>query len=65
VSRALRLVFGLTAAAAALPALAQEGAPQTLFTNVNVFDGTSDALIAGGNVLVEGNMIAVVSADPI
>jgi hypothetical protein len=55
----------LTAAAAALPALAQEGAPQTLFTNVNVFDGTSDALIAGGNVLVEGNMIAVVSADPI
>ena len=36
-----------------------------LFTNVSVFDGTSDALIANGNVLVEGNMIKAVSADPI
>jgi len=36
-----------------------------LFTNVNVFNGTSDALIANGNVLVEGNMIKAVSADPI
>jgi imidazolonepropionase-like amidohydrolase len=38
---------------------------QILFTNVNVFDGTSEGLLANANVLVEGNMIAAVSVDPI
>jgi len=31
--------------------------PQVLFTNVNIFDGKSDALAEGMSVLVEGNLI--------
>ena len=40
-------------------AIAQEKKPkpQILFTNVNVFDGTSDTLAKGMSVLVEGNLI--------
>ncbi|MCP4391262.1 MAG: amidohydrolase family protein, partial [Gammaproteobacteria bacterium] len=34
-----------------------EPLPQTLFTNVNVFDGTNEALIENARVLVEGNLI--------
>ncbi len=46
-------------------ALAQDEAPKrTLFTNVQIFDGVSEARMAG-NVLVEGNLIKQVSADPI
>jgi imidazolonepropionase-like amidohydrolase len=43
----------------AQPALAQEegASPQTLFTNVNVFDGKSEKLAEGQDVLVEGNLI--------
>jgi imidazolonepropionase-like amidohydrolase len=63
--RLLPLLAGLAAVATTAAALAQHAAPQTLFINVNVFDGRSDVLIANGNVLVEGNMIAAVSADPI
>jgi hypothetical protein len=38
-------------------ALAQDDAPkQTLFTNVNVFDGHAEELAMGMNVLVEGNL---------
>jgi imidazolonepropionase-like amidohydrolase len=45
-------------------ALAQNGdAPaQTLITNVNVWDGTSDQLATGQDVLVEGNLIKQVGA---
>ena len=41
------------------PALAQEGQAvhQTLFTNFNVFDGKSENLTMGQDVLVEGNPI--------
>ena len=39
--------------------------PQVLFTNVNIFDGFSEDLIKGANVLVEGNVITTVSTDPI
>ncbi len=35
--------------------------PQVLFKNVNVFDGKSDMLRKGMNVLVEGNLIKTVS----
>ncbi len=38
---------------------------QVLFTNVNVFDGTSETLAPGMNVLVEGNLIKSISATPI
>ncbi len=34
-----------------------------LFTNVNVFDGTSDKLAAGQNVLIEGNLIKEISPN--
>jgi imidazolonepropionase-like amidohydrolase len=46
-------------------ALAQDEAPkQTLFTNVQIFDGVSEERLAG-NVLVEGNLIKQVSAEAI
>jgi len=38
---------------------------QTLFTNVNVFDGVNEQLIENASVLVEGNMITAVSAKPL
>ena len=37
----------------------------TLFQNVRIFDGKSDKLTAPSNVLVRGNMIEKISADPI
>jgi imidazolonepropionase-like amidohydrolase len=54
----LKFVFtGLMAVIIALPAAAQDEAPQqTLITNVNIFDGKSDRLTAG-SVLIEGNLI--------
>ncbi|MEP2783497.1 MAG: amidohydrolase family protein [Pseudoruegeria sp.] len=45
----------------ALSVQAQDAAEQTLFTNVNIFDGISETLIQGGSVLVEGNLIKQVS----
>ena len=47
-----------------LPAYAQDKLFQTLFTNVNVFDGVNEARIENANVLVEGNLIKSVSAGP-
>ena len=38
---------------------------QILFTNVNVYDGVTPQLMMDANVLVEGNLIAEVSTDPI
>ncbi len=35
--------------------------PQTLFINVKIFDGTSDQLITGRDVLVEGNKIVKIA----
>ena len=47
-------------------ATAQDNAPrQVLFTNVNIFNGVDRALIKNGSVLVEGNLIKAVSAQPI
>ena len=46
-------------------ALAQDDAPkQTLFTNVEIFDGVNEERMAG-NVLIEGNIIKQVSAEVI
>ncbi len=54
------VVLGATSAAA------QQSAPQQiLFTNVNVFDGSSEQLMMNANVLVEGNLIKTVSAQRI
>lgn len=47
-------------------AVAQDVSSQfLLITNVNVWDGTSDALAPGMNVLVEKNLIKQISADSI
>ncbi|MGD1984257.1 MAG: amidohydrolase family protein [Chromatiaceae bacterium] len=42
-----------------------EEKPQTLFTNVNIYDGLTPKLIENANVLVEGNLIKAVSTNPI
>jgi imidazolonepropionase-like amidohydrolase len=42
----------------------EESKPITLFTNVQVFDGTSDKLIKA-DVLVEGNLIKQISKEPL
>ncbi len=42
-----------------------QDAPQTLFTNVHVFDGVAEQRIENANVLVEGNLIKTVSTAPI
>ncbi|MFC3612792.1 amidohydrolase family protein [Lutimaribacter marinistellae] len=46
-------------------ALAQDSLPQTLFTNVHVFDGINEQRIENASVLVEGNLIKTVSTDAI
>ncbi|MDV7142001.1 amidohydrolase family protein [Tropicimonas sp. TH_r6] len=63
----LASVAGLALAAGiATTASAQDGAPrQVLFTNVNIFDGVSEALVENGSVLVEGNLIKTVSTEAI
>ena len=43
-------------------ALAQDGTP-ILFTNVNLFDGTSETLIEDANVVVTGNKITAISTE--
>ena len=45
--------------------LAQEDPMPILFTNVNVWDGRSDALLEGANVVVTGNLITAVSQEPL
>jgi len=51
------LSFGVNAA--------DDAPAQILITNVNIFDGKSDALSATSNVLIEGNMIKQISAEAI
>ncbi|MCP4303774.1 MAG: amidohydrolase family protein, partial [bacterium] len=47
-------------------AVAQEEAlQQTLFTNVNIFDGVNEQRIENASVLVEGNLIKTISTDAI
>jgi imidazolonepropionase-like amidohydrolase len=45
--------------------VAQDEDLPILFTNVNVFDGVNEALIENANVLVQGNLIAKVSEEPL
>jgi len=63
-----RLIFHVTTVLIALflslPASAQgDAARSVLFTNVNVFDGKSEELANGINVLVEGNLIKQIGPD--
>ncbi len=50
---------------AAVPLAAQEAENAILFTNVNIFDGSSESLQNGMNVLVEDNLISQISSSPI
>ena len=50
---------------AASVSFAQDALPQTLFTNVHVFDGVNEARIENASVLVEGNLIKEVSTEAI
>jgi imidazolonepropionase-like amidohydrolase len=63
-------MFCRTSAAAAILCLAHtahaaEPPALTLFENVRIFDGKTDALSASMNVLVRGNTIEKISKDPI
>ena len=59
----MSIVF-LFVVALAAPAFAQGAeTSRVLFTNVNVWDGTSDGLASGQSVLVEGNLIKQVGAN--
>jgi imidazolonepropionase-like amidohydrolase len=64
-TRALILTWVAMFAFLATAANAQEDKPkpQTLFTNVNVFDGKSEKLAMGMNVLVEGNLIKTIGDE--
>jgi imidazolonepropionase-like amidohydrolase len=50
-------LLALMANSAPLAAAEEKPKPQTLFTNVNIFDGKSDTLAEGMSVLVEENLI--------
>ncbi|WP_425045082.1 amidohydrolase family protein [Primorskyibacter sp. S87] len=55
-----KIAVGLFAVSAVIagPALSQDEQRQVLFIGCNVFDGVSESLTEGRNVLVEGNLIA-------
>ncbi|WP_197273816.1 metal-dependent hydrolase family protein [Porphyrobacter sp. AAP60] len=62
-----RIVFtwlGVFAAVCAAPLAAQdEPVAEVIFTDVRIFDGTSDRLSPATNVLVRGNIIAAIGAE--
>ncbi|WP_180898028.1 metal-dependent hydrolase family protein [Martelella soudanensis] len=55
----LKAIFAAAATSAlgAVPSFAADGDRATLFSNVRIFDGVSNALVEGRNVLVRGNRI--------
>jgi imidazolonepropionase-like amidohydrolase len=62
----MKLPLSLTFLLLTSLASAQTPPPSTtLFTNVRIFDGKSDALSAPMNVLIRGNTIAKITPDPI
>jgi len=63
-SRLFALAISLLLAPIVAPA--QDGPPtHVLFTNVNLWDGSSDKAAPGMNVLVENNLIKQISVEPI
>jgi len=60
---AVLITFAMSAVVT--PAISAENKPlpQTLFTNVNIFDGKNDKLAMDMNVLVEGNLIKQVGEN--
>ncbi|MCP4331322.1 MAG: amidohydrolase family protein [Gammaproteobacteria bacterium] len=64
-SLATTLLVAILALAGASHAADKMELPQILFKNVNIFNGTEDKLYENHQVLVEGNMIKVISASTI
>ncbi|KAA1188876.1 amidohydrolase family protein [Pseudohalioglobus sediminis] len=58
-------ISGGLSASLGMAAEGEAALPQTLFTNVNVFNGTHNKLYRDQNVLVEGNLIKSVSDSSI
>ncbi len=56
------LLVGITTLSLSINA-AEEKKPQILFKNVSIFDGTSEKLITGKDVLIEGNLIKKIAAE--
>ncbi len=62
--RIILICLSLFAALFAAPLAAQdEPVAEVLFTDVRIFDGTSDTLSPATNVLVRGNIIAAIGTD--
>ncbi|WP_209509426.1 MULTISPECIES: amidohydrolase family protein [unclassified Ruegeria] len=59
------LLAGVVSLAAGMSSAQDEALPQTLLTNVHVFDGVNEARIENASVLVEGNLIKEISTDGI
>jgi imidazolonepropionase-like amidohydrolase len=57
------VAFAATFAGLTTPLLAADEKPQTLFINVNVFDGASEQLAMNKRVLVEGNLIKTIGDE--
>jgi imidazolonepropionase-like amidohydrolase len=58
------ICVGVAVAFSSLATAQDEAPPQTLFTNVQIFDGVNEERMAG-NVLVENNLIKTVSSEAI
>jgi imidazolonepropionase-like amidohydrolase len=62
----MRALFGKVFVAALIVlGLGGSANADVLFENVRIFDGSSDSLSAPSNVLVKGNLIEVISTEPI
>ena len=61
----MKLLSYAMAFAFASVAAAQDAPMPILFTNVNVWDGRSENLLQDANVVVTGNLITAVSAEPL
>ncbi len=59
------LFVAVAATASHIQAAENKELPQTLFKNVNIFNGTENKLYQNHHVLVEGNLIKTISAQPI
>lgn len=61
----LAAIFSIAVLSLPVSAAETEALPQTLFKNVNIFNGTDNKLYQNHHVLVKGNKIERISAQPI
>ena len=65
IATALTAIFSIAVLSLPVSAAETEALPQILFKNVNIFNGTEDKLYQNHHVLVKGNKIERISAQPI